>query len=101
MKRLCYGWWNEWKRAVDAKEEIAVLSTDTSKAFESLHPPLMLTKLRVYGFSERALKLLRSYFTERKERVRLGMETTSEWKDVNRGCPQGSTPLLWSNFSTT
>ena len=68
----------EWKRAVDAKEEIAVLSTNMSKAFDSLHRPLMLSKLRAYGFSGHALKLLRSYFTERKNRVRLGMETTSE-----------------------
>ena len=60
----------------------------------------MLSKLRAYGFMGHALKLLRSYFTERKNRVRLGMETTSEWKDVNRGCPQGSTfgPLLWNIF---
>ena len=90
----------EWKRAVDAKEEVAVLSTDMSKAFDSLHPPLMLSKLRAYGFSEHALELLRSYFTERKNRERIGMEATSKWKDVNRVCPQGSTfgPLLWNIF---
>jgi len=56
----------EWKRAVDAKEEVAALSTDMSKAFDSLHPPLMLSKLRAYGFSGHALRQLRSYFTERK-----------------------------------
>lgn len=66
----------EWKRAVDAEEEVAVLSTDMSKAFDS--PPLMVSKLRAYGFTGYALKLLRSYFIERKNRVRLGMETTSE-----------------------
>lgn len=89
----------EWKKAVDAKKEVAVLSTDMSKAFESLDPPLMLIKLRAYGFMGHALKLLRLYFTERKNRVRLEMETTSE-KDVNRGFPQGSTfgPLLWNIF---
>lgn len=54
----------EWKRAVDANEEVAVLSTDVSKAFDS--PPLMVSKLRAYGFMGHALKLLRSYFTERK-----------------------------------
>ena len=56
----------EWKRAVDAKEEVAVLSTDMSKAFDSLYPPLMLSKLSAYGFTGHALKLLRSYFTDRK-----------------------------------
>lgn len=54
----------EWKRAVDANEEVAVLSTDVSKAFDS--PPLMVSKLRAYGFMGHALKLLRSYFTEGK-----------------------------------
>ena len=49
----------EWKRAVDAKEEVAVLSTDMSNPFDSLHPPLMLSKLRAYGFSGHALKLIR------------------------------------------
>ena len=62
----------EWKRAVDAKEEVAVLSTDMFKAFDSFYPPLMLSKLRAYGFTGHALQLLRSYFTDTKNRVRLG-----------------------------
>jgi len=79
----------EWKRAVDVKEEVAVLSTYMSKAFDSLRPPLLFSKLIAYGFSECTLELLRSYFTERKNRVRHGAHTTSDWKDVSsRGCPQ-------------
>ena len=71
-----------------------------SKAFVSLHPPLLLSKLDAYGFSTSSKGLLRSYFTERKYRVKIGKEITSEWKEVLRGCPQGSTfgPLLWNTF---
>ena len=30
--------------------EVGILSTDMSKAFDSLHPPLLLNKLCAYGF---------------------------------------------------
>ena len=90
----------KWKHAVDEKKMVGVLSTDMSKAFDSLHPPLLLSKLKAYGFSESAINLLRSYFNNRKCRVKISSETTSDWKDVLRGCPQGSTfgPLLWNIF---
>ena len=66
--------------------------------FDSLHPPLLLAKLKACGFSDSAIRLLRSYFSERKNRVKIGMKFTSEWKTVLRGCPQGSNfgPLLWN-----
>jgi hypothetical protein len=70
-----------------------------SKAFDSLHPPLMLSKLRAYGCDENALELLCSYLGDRSNRVKMG-STKSTWKLVNRGCPQGSAlgPLLWNIF---
>ena len=86
-----------WKRAIDDRNIVGILSTDMSKAFDSLHPPLLLSKLDAYGFSASSKGLLRSYFTERKYRVKIGTEITSEWKEVLRGCPQGSTfgPLIY------
>ena len=89
-----------WKRAIDDRNIVGILSTDMSKAFDSLHPPLLLSELDAYGFSTSSKGLLRSYFTERKYRVKIGTEITSEWKEVLRGCPQGSTfgPLLWNTF---
>ena len=59
----------------------------------------MQEKLKQYGFSHEALQLVKSYFEERQNRVKLG-ETRSEWKRTDRGCPQGSSfgPLLWNIF---
>ena len=89
-----------WKSAIDEGNEVGILSTDMSKAFDSLHPPLLLNKLCAYGFSQSAISLIRSYFTNRKYRVKIGSEIRSEWKEVARGCPQGSTfgPLMWNIF---
>ena len=55
-----------------------------SKAFDSLHFPLLIAKLRTYGFSDEALGFMRSYFCERKCRARIDPETTSEWYEATR-----------------
>ena len=55
-----------WKQAVDKRNVVGVLSTDMSKAFDSLYPPLLVNKLRAYGFSNNLLTLMGSYFTNRK-----------------------------------
>lgn len=41
---------------------MGVISTDTSKAFDSLLPALMIKKLEAYNFLYEWLQLLRSYF---------------------------------------
>ena len=89
-----------WKQAVDKRNVVGVLSTDMSKAFDSLHPPLLINKLRAYGFSNNALALMRSYFTNRKNRVRISQETVNDWYATTRDCPQGSAfgLLLWNVF---
>ena len=78
---------------------MGVLSTNMSKAFNSLYHPLTLAKLKAYGVEERSLRLMGSYFTDRYNRVKLG-SVVSEWQRVTRGCPQGSAfgPLIWNIF---
>ena len=50
-----------WRLVVDNRQCTSILSTDMSKAFDSLHPPLMLSKLKAYGFEDNVINLLRSY----------------------------------------
>ena len=88
-----------WKSACDNQRTVKILSTDLSKAFHSLHPSLMISKLKSYGFHDELRDLLRSYLCDRLNRVKLGA-FRSEWKRSDRGCPQGSAlgSLLWNIF---
>jgi len=70
----------DWKMAADNKEYVTVVSTDMSKAFDSLHPELMIQKLKAYGFSKTSLNLLRSFLERSRNRVKL-QEAHSAWKE--------------------
>ena len=56
-----------WKQNLDEKKLAGVLSGDMSKAFDSLHSPLLIAKLRAfYGFSDEVLGLIQSLFLQKK-----------------------------------
>ena len=86
----------DWKEALDSSNVVGILLTDLSKAFDSLHPPLLLAKLKAYGFEDFALGLMKTYFSERWNRVRIGTDSMSDWRKTERGSPQGSNfgPLM-------
>ena len=90
---------DDWTLAIDRKELVCVVSTDMSKAFDSLSHSPTLTKLEAYGFESSGLDLMRSFFNNRQNRVRLGNKE-SNWYQMSRGCPRGSSfgPLLWNLF---
>ena len=54
----------DWKEALDNSNVVGILSTDLSKAFDSLHPPLFLAKLKAYALEDCEIGLMRSYFSE-------------------------------------
>lgn len=89
----------DWRKTMDDGCTAAILSTDMSKAFDSLHPTLLLAKLEAYGLSQSALNLMSSYFSDRLSRTRIS-NITSTWAETKRGCPQGSAlgPLLWNIY---
>ena len=89
----------EWKMAVDKKEIVMVLLTDMSKAFDSLCNSLTVKKLEAHGFGSDSLSLIRSFFRNRLNRVKLN-QSTRGWNCMERVCPQGSAfgPLMWNLF---
>ena len=61
---------------------------DLSKALDCLPHDLLLLKLKYYGLSDNALKLMESYLTNRKQCVKLG-STKSDFESILKGVPQG------------
>ena len=89
----------KWKTAVDKKKPFGALVTDLSKAFDCLSHDLLLAKLNAYDFSLKALRLIQSYLSNRKQRTKINSEFSS-WEEIFLGLPQGAIlgPLMFKKF---
>ena len=79
----------DWKNALDKKENIGAILMDLSKAFDFISHILMICKLKFYGYSDESCMLIKSYLEERRQRVRIG-DCRSNWDHLYKGVPQGS-----------
>ena len=79
----------DWKRSLDNKQIVVVISMDLSKASDTIPHGLLLAKLKAYGVNRRSCMLLKDYLHGRMQRVKVG-DTSSDWQEVRRGVPQGS-----------
>ena len=72
---------------------------DFRKAFDTIDSQILLIKLKKYGFSESALNLIKSYFDNRIQQVKID-ENISDPLEIKLGVPQGSVlgPLLFLIF---
>ena len=59
-----------------------------SKAFDKVWPEGLIFKLNLMGISDTLLELIKSFLTNRFQRVVLNGQT-SEWLSVKAGVPQG------------
>ena len=87
------------KKVLDKGEVAIALLTDLSKAFDSLPYKLLICKLSAYGLGNNACMLIKSYFCNRKQTVRIGIER-SDWRSLIKGVPQGSLmgPFIFNVF---
>ena len=88
-----------WKRCLDSIGIVGTIRMDLSKAYACIPHDLLITKLEAYGFDTCALKLVYSYLTNRKQRVKVG-SAYSNFQSISTGVPQGSVhgPLLFNIF---
>ena len=89
----------KWRKSLDSGGNVGALLADLSKAFDCLPHDLLIAKLHAYGLDMPSLKLLHSYLTKRRQRVKIN-NTYSSWSEILFGVPQGSIlgPLLFHIF---
>ena len=88
-----------WKEGLDNGGYIFAILMHLSRTCDTLNHNLLIAKIEAYRFETGALRYLKSYLTNRKQRVRL-IKTFREWERITTGVPQGSIlgPLLLITF---
>jgi hypothetical protein len=89
---------DKWKETMDKKDITLSCFIDFQKAFDYVESDLLLLKLFHYGFDNDAFNLIRDYFCERKQMVRIGNQK-SKFSPITLGVPQGSVLGHYSSLS--
>ena len=76
----------KWKRLLDQEEYVSALFMDLSKVFDTINHDLLIAKLKGYGFSKEAVKLMKNYLKNRKQKVKINNKFSSE-RDFIAGVP--------------
>ena len=89
----------KWKSTLDKAAFVCAIFMDLSKAFDTMDQDLLNAKSGAYCFQEEAVVFMKSYFTNRQQRVRVN-SNFSIWEETISGVPQGSILglLLFNNF---
>ena len=74
-------------------------AVDLRKTFGSICHPLLLAKLKAYGFTDNTLELVTVYFWGRRKRVIVN-GVYSQWRAISASVPPGSLfdPLLFTLY---
>ena len=76
----------EWRKELDDRKIIGLVSMDLSKAFDSLQHDLIVKKFK-YGADERTANIIEDYFSDRQQRVKVAGEYSS-WNYTSEGLPK-------------
>ena len=82
--------------SLDINLEVRSVFLDMSKAFDKVWHEGLLFKLRQNGINGKLINLLKSYLSNRKQRILIN-GSESDWGEIESGIPQGSVlgPLLF------
>ena len=86
---------NSRTEALEKGHTIDVIYFDFAKAFDSVPHVRLLTKLESYGSAGNVLRQIKSFLSDRKQKVVVNRQS-SAWCDVVSGVPQGSVPIFTS-----
>ena len=89
----------KWKKCLDMNGTTATVLMDLSRAYDCIPHDLLTAKLDAYGLNKKALRLVFSYLTNRKQRVKIN-SAYSDWFEILVGVPQGLVlgPLLLNHL---
>ena len=85
-----------WYKATDGNgATVRAVLFDFKKAFDLIDHEILVQKLRLFNIPEAIILWITDFLSCRKQRVKLGQDCFSEWRDVPAGVPQGTKLDPW------